>query len=224
MSRQEHGSVRTYCIGFVLSLVFTAIPYYLVVNQSLTGRMLLATILGFAFLQMAVQIFFFLHLGRGPKPFYNVGFFVGTFGAILVVVGGSIYIMDQMKGNMMSMAPAEKSLKLAEDEGIYQINGQKTGACRGVYVNHKITIRNGIMSPSYVEARLCDTLSFIREDDVDREITFGPHAQHGTYAGETELILRKGRANMIVLGQTGTYQFHDNLNPETAGYFTVTAQ
>lgn len=218
MSETPHGTVKSYILGFILSLLFTAIPYYMVVNQTVTGSTLFATILGFAFLQMAVQIFFFLHLGRGPKPFYNVGFFVGTFGAILVVVVGSVYIMDHL---MYNMAPAEKTMKLAEDEGIYQVNGQKTGACRGVYPDHKVTFRDGVASPGFIQAGLCDTLTFVRGDDVERQITFGTHARHETYAGEADLRLRKGRGTTITLGKAGTYQFHDCLNPETAGYFTV---
>lgn len=219
--KDVHGTAKSYVIGFILSLIFTAIPYYMVVNQTVTGTPLLATILGFAFLQMAVQIFFFLHLGRGPKPLYNVGFFVGTFGAIMVVVVGSVYIMAHLHDNMTPVTAAEKTMKLAEDEGIHQIHGEKTGACEGVHTEHKIIIKNGIASPGYIEARVCDTLTFFKEDDLDREITFGSHPQHGSYAGETELALRKGRGAMIVLGQPGTYQFHDHLNPETAGYFTV---
>lgn len=222
MSRQvhdpEHGTTKSYVVGFILSLVFTAIPYYMVVNQTVTGTLLLTTILAFAFLQMAVQIFFFLHLGRGPKPLYNVGFFAGTFGAILVVVVGSVYIMSHLHYNM---TPDEKTMKLVEDEGIYQIDGEKTGACKGVHTDHKVIIKNDIVSPGYVEARYCDTITFVKEDDVDREITFGTHPRHDSYAGETELTLREGRGAMIVLGQTGTYHFHDHLNPEAAGYFTV---
>lgn len=219
--KDEHGNMKSYVVGFILSLVFTAIPYYLVVNQTVTGTSLLVTILAFAFLQMAVQIFFFLHLGRGPKPLYNVGFFLGTFGAILVVVVGSIYIMSHLHYNM---SPEEKTIKLAEDEGIYQLKGKKTGACRGVYENHKIRIQNGLVTPGFIEARQCDTISFIKEDNVTRAITFGSHPQHESYAGETELPLHKGRAKMITLNQTGTYQFHDHYNPATAGYFTVKPQ
>lgn len=214
----EHGTVRSYVVGFLLSLLFTAIPYYLVVSQAVTGSLLLIIILAFAFLQMAVQLLFFLHLGRGPKPLYNIGFFLGTFGAILVVVGGSVYIMSHLHYNM---SPQEKSVKLAEDEGIYQLQGKKTGACRGVYENHKVTIRNGVVIPGYIEAHQCDTISFIKEDTVTRALTFGTHPQHDSYAGETELKLHKGRAKSITLNQLGTYQFHDHYNPGTAGYFTV---
>lgn len=220
-SNAEHGTVKSYIIGYALSLLLTAIPFYLVLNQSVTETSLLLAIMVFAFLQMGVQLFFFLHLGRGSKPLYNVGFYMGTFGAILVVVVGSIWIMGHLRYNMAS---TEKIVKLAEDEGIHQINGEKTGACRGPHTNHKITIKDGLATPAYVSARQCDTISFIKEDDADRIITFGSHPQHKSYAGETELKLRKDRANTITLNLTGTYQFHDHLNPATAGYFIVVSR
>lgn len=217
--KEEHGTTWSYVIGFLLSLVFTAIPYYMVVNKSLSGSALLATILGIAVLQMIIQIFFFLHLGRGPKPLYNVVFFVSTVGIILVVVGGSIFIMNNLQYNM---APTEVSKKLIEKEGIYQVAGEKTGACKGIHTNHKVTIIKGKASPVHTTARLCDTLTFLSEDDRSREITFGSHPQHGNYGGESELTLRKGRGKTITLNQDGTYQFHDHLDPKATGSFTVT--
>lgn len=217
-SRREHGAMKSYVIGFLLSLIFTLIPYYLVVNQTVVGSSLLAIILVFAFLQMVVQITFFLHLGRGPKPNWNLFFFIATFGTILVVVGGSIMIMNNLYQNMK---PSDNIKKLTNDEGIYQIGGEKTGACQGQHVNHKITIKNGQASPQHTDARKCDTMTFINEDAKAREITFGTHPKHGVYAGETELVVRKGRAKSITLSETGTYQFHDHLQAETAGGFTV---
>jgi cytochrome o ubiquinol oxidase subunit IV len=213
-----HGSARSYIVGFLLSLVFTAIPYYMVVNKTVSGSTLLAMILGVAVLQMIIQIVFFLHLGRGPKPLYNVAFFVSTVGIILVVVGGSIWIMNHLNYNM---APTEASKYLAEKEGIYQIDGEKTGACHGTHVNHKIIVSNGQASPAYTTADLCDTLTFLNEDDTVREITFGSHPQHGTYSGEDELTVSKERGKTITLNQEGTYQFHDHLDPRINGVFTV---
>jgi cytochrome o ubiquinol oxidase subunit IV len=216
--KREHGTTQSYIIGFLLSLVFTAIPYYMVVNKSASGTVLLAAILGFAVLQMLIQILFFLHLGRGPKPLYNVAFFVSTVGIILVVVGGSIWIMNHLNYNM---ATTDVTKYVAEKEAIYQIDGEKTGACHGVNENHHVTIKDGRVSPLHVTARLCDTLTFINEDDIAREITFGTHPQHGTYGGETYLAVRKGRSKTITLNEAGTHQFHDHLDSEVAGLFTV---
>ncbi len=218
MSGHEHKTLTSYIVGFVLSLIFTFIPYYMVINQTVTGTVLLVTILSFAIIQMMIQVFFFLHLGRGPKPFYNVVFFVSTIGIILVVVGGSIVIINNLHYNKM---PADQTKVLIEGEGIYQLNGEKTGACQGQHDNHRVTIQNGIASPQFTIAKECDTLTFINEDSTAREITFGEHQEHKPYAGESKYIVRNGKNKTITLSEKGTYRFHDELQPETTGYFTV---
>lgn len=215
---REPGSMKSYVIGFILSLVFTLIPYYLVVNHSFTGNALLATILGFGVLQMVIQITFFLHLGRGPEPDWNLFFFISTVGIILIVVGGSIMIISNLHYNML---PTEQTKKVANDEGIYQIGGEKTGACKGQHPNHKITIKNGQANPLQTVANKCDTLTFINEDTESLEITFGTHPEHGVYAGEKELIVRKGRNKSVTLSESGHHKFHDHLRPEITGYFSV---
>lgn len=214
----EHGSMKSYVIGFILSLVFTFIPYYLVVNQKLPSNFLLAAILSFAVLQMLVQIFFFLHLGRGPKPLYNVVFFVSTISIVLIVVGGSIVIMNNLQYNMPAM---EQSKKLANDEGIYQVSGMKTGACQSQGANHQIIVTNGQMSPLQTVANKCDSLTFLNEGQEELKIAFGTKAQHSSYAGEEELLVRIGRAKTITLSESGTFKFHDDLQADYVGEFRV---
>jgi cytochrome o ubiquinol oxidase subunit IV len=214
----EHGTTRSYIIGFILSLVYTAIPYFLVVNKVVSGTALLATILGFAVFQMLVQLLFFLHLGRGPKPLYNVAFFASTVGIILVVVGGSIVIIHNLHYNM---SPSDQINKIVNDENIYQVGGQKTGACQNILVNHKIIIDAGKLSSPHIDAKLCDTLTFIVSDNIAREIVFGPSPNHDVYAGQAELSVSKGRNETITLSQSGTYQFRDNTDPSLSGDFTV---
>lgn len=215
----EHGTMKSYVIGFVLSLVFTLIPYYLVVNKTVSGTALLLTILGFAVMQAIIQITFFLHLGRGPKPKWNLFFFASTVGIILVVVGGSIVIINNLHYNMQ---PSDQTKKLIADEGISQVEGIKTGACQGQHANHQVTITNGQVSPLHTSSRLCDTLTFINQDNEIIDIAFGEHPQHMAYAGESELILRKNQNKTITLSESGTYLFHDHLHIQTAGDFTVT--
>lgn len=214
----EHGTVKSYVIGFVLSLIFTAIPYWLVVNEVISGFTLLATILGIAVIQMVIQIVFFLHFGRGPKPFYNEIFFVSTVGIIFIVVGGSMWIMHHLNYNMI---PEDMSTKLIEKEGIYQIEGELTGACRGVNDNHQITIQDGVASPLFSQANHCDTLTFINQDDEAREIRFGTPLESHTYAGETHLTIRPGRSKTLTLNQDGTFQFYDHHDPDVGGAFSV---
>lgn len=214
----EHGTTKSYIVGFILSLIFTAIPYYMVVNKVITGISLLTTILCFAVLQMSVQVFFFLHLGRGPKPLYNVFFFIGTVSLILVVVVGSIFIINNLQYNM---APAEVTKKLSQDEAIYEVGGESTGACKKIGAHHHVTITNGKVSPLHTQAHLCDTLTFINEDSTPRNITFGPHPKHENYSGESQLSVRKNYAKTITLNQAGSYIFHDHDEPAVTGDFSV---
>lgn len=214
----QHGSTGSYIVGFILSLVFTAIPYYLVVNKTVTGNSLVATILGIAVLQMFVQIFFFLHLGRGPKPFYNVVFFFATVGIIIIAVGGSLFIMDNLYRNM---SPQEVTKRLAQEEGISQVGGEETGACQEIKDSHIVTIKDGKVRPIHTEAQLCDTLTFVNEDDQEREMAFGSHPDHEGYGGIYEVLVSNRRPETITLNQTGHFAFHDHMDPGVAGHFSV---
>ena len=214
----KHKTIQSYVIGFILSLIFTAIPYYLVVNQYLMGRQLLLAILGFGVLQMLVQIIFFLHLGRGPKPFYNVVFFIATVGIIMVVVAGSIVIINNLHYNMM---PSDQTKKLVNDEAIYQVSGTKTGACQGQHPNHNVAIKNGQFDPNRTLANQCDTLSFINTDKVTHKIEFGPQGHNQPYAGMTEIVLRKGLSKTITLSDSGSFSFYDKGSIFGGSTFTV---
>lgn len=214
----DHATVGTYTVGFILSLIFTIIPYYLVVEKVVSGTTLLTTILGFGVIQMLVQVFFFLHLGRGPKPLYNVFFFAMTVGTILVVVGGSIIITNNLH---YSMTPSDQLMRIANEEGIYEIDGKKTGACQGKHNNHQIMFMDGAVTPTTTNADKCDTLTFINHENKTVIVGFGDHAGHTPYAGVTEYDIPPGRNKTITLSETGNFTFHNHLDVETNGSFTV---
>ncbi len=100
------GSVFSYVIGFISSIALTLIAYYLVVNHILQGWQLIGAIIGLAVIQLLVQLFCFLHLGRESKPRWNL--FVLLFAAliVLIVVIGSLWIMNNLNYRMMSSPTA----------------------------------------------------------------------------------------------------------------------
>jgi cytochrome o ubiquinol oxidase operon protein cyoD len=220
MSKQHtnEGTFGSYAIGFVLALVCTLIPYYLVVHQTVTGNGLLATILGFAVVQLFIQIIFFLHIGRGPKPKWELYFFAATFAIIMVVVGGSILIINNLHYNM---TPDQQTANLVNNEGITQVSGVKTGACPEAHTNHVVEIKNNQFSPKHLNASKCDTLTLRNEDSVNRMMDFGVPPQNIPYAGQRELSLPKNYNQTIILSKTGTYQFYDSLHPTVTGSFSV---
>ncbi len=213
----EHGTTASYIVGFILSLIFTFIPYYLVVNKVIQGNALIFTILAIAVLQMAIQLFFFLHLGRGPKPLYNIVFFFATAGIIVITVGASLFIMANLYHNML---PEEVTTRVAQEENIASLGGVETGACQGNKENHIVVIKNGLPDPVYTVANRCDTLTFV-SDAGSRTFVFGTHPDYTSYGGLYEVIARSGRPEIVTLNQTGTFMFHDHDDPSVMGHFTV---
>lgn len=212
------GSVPSYVAGFILSLLLTIIPYLLVKNQIIESGPLLITVLVLAMVQMFIQMFFFLHLGRGPKPFYNIVFFAATSGMILLVVGASMLIMGNLYRNM---SPAEATLKLAQDENIAEISGKKTGACQGNKNDHVVFIGRGI-DIEYTRANRCDTLTIKSGDELAHELMFGTPDSPTSYGGVRELSVRSDRAKIITLNEVGDFSFYDQNDPSIMTYFTVT--
>lgn len=66
----------------------------------LTGDALIVFVLTLAVIQLFVQAYFFLHLGREAKPRWNTVFLLATIGLILIVVIGAIWIINHLNYNM----------------------------------------------------------------------------------------------------------------------------
>jgi len=96
-AHEAHGSLKSYVIGFVLSLILTAIPLIIVLNDVLEGTAAKVVLLGAAILQFVVQLVYFMHLKEEGKPRWN--FMVLILGLIIVltIVAGSIWIMTYNK-------------------------------------------------------------------------------------------------------------------------------
>lgn len=102
-------TLTKYIIGFILSLALTIVAYVLV-TQELVGGMALIMVLGaLAVVQMIVQLVFFLHLGDEVGPRYKLASFLFMGGILLIIVVGSVWIMNNMNYNMMNMTPQQKS-------------------------------------------------------------------------------------------------------------------
>ncbi|GAC1391395.1 MAG: hypothetical protein NVSMB46_03760 [Candidatus Saccharimonadales bacterium] len=210
----EHKTLQSYVIGFMLSLVLTFIPYILVVNKSASSRVLLLTILGFALLQMIVQVTFFLHLGRGPKPRWNLYFFAGTVGIIFIVVGGSIMIINNLHYNMQ---PLDQTKKIISDEGIYQVGGEKTGACQAIRTHVRIIVKNSKFVPLHTFANKCDSLTFVNDDSSSRTVIFGKYPFQTPYAGVNNLLIPTDRGKTVTLSEVGKYMFYDSSQTKSMG-------
>ena len=108
-SYQIHNSGKDYAIGFVLSLILTAIPFWLVMGNVLAPDMTRWVILGFAAVQLVVQMVYFLHLNSKAEGGWNMMALVLTLVLLVIVMSGSIWVMHHMNTNMMPGMGAENT-------------------------------------------------------------------------------------------------------------------
>lgn len=99
-----HGSLREYLIGFILSVVLTVIPFWLVMGDVLSNKLLTTgLILGFAVAQMLVHIVYFLHLNTRSEGGWNMLAAIFTVVLVVIAIAGSMWVMYHMNTNMMPM-------------------------------------------------------------------------------------------------------------------------
>ena len=108
-------------IGFGASLLLTLVAFWLVIQHvqdsaALPADVLVPRIIGLAVIQLIVQLYFFLHLGNESKPRWNFIVFLFMILVLVIVVLGSIWIMDNLNYNMM---PHEMTEYMKEHPGSF---------------------------------------------------------------------------------------------------------
>ena len=107
----SHGSVKSYAIGFALSLVLTALAFWLVMGKLVPHDWILPGIVSLAVIQLLVQLVFFLHMGSAADQRDNLAIFVFTTVIIAIIVCGSLWVLHNMNANMMLPMPAMPELQ-----------------------------------------------------------------------------------------------------------------
>ncbi len=96
-----HYSLKDYTIGFILSVILTAIPFWLVMGNVLAPEMTKFVIMGFAAVQLVVHMMYFLHLNSKSENGWNMMALILTIILLVIVLSGSIWVMYHMNANMM---------------------------------------------------------------------------------------------------------------------------
>ncbi|MFK3948389.1 cytochrome o ubiquinol oxidase subunit IV [Pseudomonas fulva] len=98
----SHGSVKSYMIGFVLSILLTAIPFGLVMYPSLPKNLTVLIVVAMAVIQVVVHLVYFLHMDRSKEQRNNVSTFLFTAMVIALLVGLSLWIMFSIHVEMLA--------------------------------------------------------------------------------------------------------------------------
>jgi cytochrome o ubiquinol oxidase subunit IV len=103
-----HGTFRGYITGFVLSVVLTAIPFWLVMGDILNDTLKTSiVIMAMAAVQIVVHMIYFLHMNTKSEGGWTFLALAFTLTLVVITLAGSIWVMYHMDQNMMPMSPHE---------------------------------------------------------------------------------------------------------------------
>ncbi|OAF13469.1 cytochrome o ubiquinol oxidase subunit IV [Bradyrhizobium centrolobii] len=97
-----HGTLSTYLLGFVLSVVLTAIPFWLVMSGALPSKQITAlVIMAFAVVQIVVHMIYFLHMNTTSENGWSMMALIFTIVMVVIALSGSLWVMNHLNSNMM---------------------------------------------------------------------------------------------------------------------------
>ncbi len=115
----SHGTFRSYTTGFILSLILTLIAYALVrghiSHNTFSHAFVMSAIVALAIIQLLVQLIYFFHLGRESKPRWNLVVLIFAAMVIIIIVGGSIWIMNNLS---YKMTPTQINKYINHQDGL----------------------------------------------------------------------------------------------------------
>jgi cytochrome o ubiquinol oxidase operon protein cyoD len=98
----SHGSLKGYVTGFVLSVILTAIPFWLVMDKVFDKPTTTAVVvLAFAAVQIVVHMVYFLHMNTKSEGGWTLLALLFTLVLVVIALSGSLWVMYHLNENMM---------------------------------------------------------------------------------------------------------------------------
>ena len=97
-----HVTLKEYVTGFVLAVILTVIPFWLVMGnvfESTTTTVII--ILAFALVQIVVHMVYFLHMNFHSEGGWNMLALIFTLVLVFITLAGSLWVMYNLNVNMM---------------------------------------------------------------------------------------------------------------------------
>jgi cytochrome o ubiquinol oxidase operon protein cyoD len=104
---EYHATVRGYVTGFVLSVLLTAIPFWLVMGKVASPTTTALVILAFAVVQIVVHMVYFLHMNTRSEGGWNMLALIFTLVLVVITLSGSLWVMHHLNTNMMPVSAHE---------------------------------------------------------------------------------------------------------------------
>jgi len=101
-ANEPHSTFSDYMVGFVLSIILTAIPFWLVMTKVIADRQTAVLVLGgFAVVQILVHMVYFLHMNGKVEGGWTLLSTIFTVVFVAIAITGTLWVMFHMNANMM---------------------------------------------------------------------------------------------------------------------------
>ncbi|HBF28122.1 cytochrome o ubiquinol oxidase subunit IV [Rhizobium sp.] len=100
----SHGSYKSYMTGFILSVILTAIPFWMVMTGAIENKALLAgAVMAIGAVQIVVHMVYFLHMNTKSEGGWTIMALIFTIIIVVIALSGSLWVMHHLNTNMMPM-------------------------------------------------------------------------------------------------------------------------
>lgn len=97
-----HATFKGYVTGFVLSVILTAIPFWIVMDKVFDKSSTTAlVILAIGAVQIVVHMIYFLHMNSKVEGGWSMLAMMFTLVLVVITLSGSLWVMYHLKQNMM---------------------------------------------------------------------------------------------------------------------------
>lgn len=101
-SHEHHGSLKVYLTGFVLAVILTVIPFWLVMGKVFNNTYLMALILlALGAVQIVVHMVYFLDMNTKAEGGWSILALIFTTILVVIMLSGSLWVMYHLNHNMM---------------------------------------------------------------------------------------------------------------------------
>ena len=108
----NHGTFGSYMTGFILSVILTAIPFWLVMGDVIADKQVTAVlVMGLGLVQIVVHMIFFLHMDTKSEGGWNMMALLFTVVLVLITLSGSLWVMHNLNTYMMPMQMTPEAAK-----------------------------------------------------------------------------------------------------------------
>lgn len=101
----SHATLKGYATGFVLSVILTAIPFWIVMGKVFERPNTTAlVILAIGAVQILVHMVYFLHMNTRSEGGWSLLALVFTLMLVVITLSGSVWVLYHLNHNMMPMS------------------------------------------------------------------------------------------------------------------------